>query len=145
MFEIAAATGRIGDMRNENILRVACLGTFAIKCLVPKLREFRDRFPRISIHLSKLRSFEELVRHDYDVGIRYRSGQWARMLSDRISAEEVFPICGPMLLKQKHGLRTPEDPRFHTIIRIESDVMRDYWQLWLPRCSIPRTDSIRIR
>jgi LysR family glycine cleavage system transcriptional activator len=101
MFEIAAATGRIG--------------------------------------------FEELVRHDYDVGIRYGSGQWARMLSDRISEEEVFPICSPMLLKQKHGLRTPEDLRFYTIIRIESGVMRDYWQLWLPRCSIPRTGSIRIR
>ena len=131
MFEIAAATGRIGDIRNENILRVACLGTFAIKCLVPKLREFRDRFPKISIHLTTLRSFEELLRHDYDVAIRYGNGQWARMLSDRITEEEVFPICSPTLLKQKPGLRTPADLRFYTIIRTESDVLRDYWQLWL--------------
>lgn len=131
MFEIAAATSRIGDIRNENVLRVACLGTFAVKCLVPKLGEFRNRFPKISIHLATLRSFEELLRHDYDVAIRYGNGQWPRMLSDRITEEEVFPICSPRLLRQKPRLRTPADLRFHTIIRTESDVLRDYWPLWL--------------
>jgi LysR family glycine cleavage system transcriptional activator len=131
MFEIAAATGRISDMRNENVLRVACLGTFAIKCLVPKLREFRSHFPKVSIHLTTLRSFEELLRHDYDVAIRYGNGQWPHMLSDRITEEEVFPICSPMLLEQNPGLRTLDDLCRQTIIRTESEVLRDYWPLWL--------------
>lgn len=131
MFEISAATNRVGDKRNENVLRVACLGTFAIKCLVPKLREFRARHPKISIRLTTLRSFEELVRHDYDVAIRYGNGQWPRVLADQISSEEVFPICSPRLVNGSPGLHKLDDLRFHTIIRTESDVLRDYWPLWL--------------
>lgn len=131
IFGISNATDRVADIQNENILRVACLGTFAIKCLVPKLREFRKRYPNISIRLTTLRSFEELVRHDYDVAIRYGDGQWPRMLIDRISAEEVFPICSPALMKSPPGLRSPDDLQFYTIVRLESDVLRDYWSLWL--------------
>jgi len=131
IFDISNATDHIGDIRNENILRVACLGTFAIKCLVPKLRDFRKLFPNISIRLTTLRSFEELLRHDYDVAIRYGGGQWPRVLADRITVEEAFPICSPALMKSTPGLRSPDDLQFHTVIRTESDVLHDYWSLWL--------------
>ena len=131
IFGISTATDRVGDVRNENILRVTSLGTFAIKCLVPKLRDFRELFPKISIRLTTVTSFEETARQDYDVAIRYGDGQWPRMLADRISVEEVFPICSRALLEAAPGLRSPEDLRFHTVIRTESEVLRDYWALWL--------------
>jgi LysR family transcriptional regulator, glycine cleavage system transcriptional activator len=130
LFQISIATTRAGYSRNENVLRIASLGTFAIKCLVPKLHKFRKKYPKISIHLTTTTSFRELLQHDYDIEIRYGSGDWKNMSADRISEEEVFPICSPRLLKSGSGLRTPDDLRFHTIIRTESDVLRDYWQLW---------------
>jgi LysR family glycine cleavage system transcriptional activator len=131
MFEIMAATNRVGDAAQENVLRVACLGTFAIKSLIPNLSKFRKRHPGIILRLTTLKSFEDIVRHDYDVAIRYGDGQWPRTLADKIADEEVFPICSPKLLNADPPLRCVEDLRQHTIIRTESAVLRDYWDLWL--------------
>jgi LysR family transcriptional regulator, glycine cleavage system transcriptional activator len=131
MFEIVSATNRVGDAVSENILHVACLGTYAIKCLIPNLSKFRMRYPDITLRMTTLKSFEEIVRHNYDVAIRYGDGRWPRMLADKIADEEIFPICSPTLLNSDRPLRHLDDLRRHTIIRTESPVLRDYWDLWV--------------
>src|SRR5918998_2346871 len=49
LFGISAATERAMDSNKENVLTVACLGTFAIKCLIPNLGKFRERNPDIAL------------------------------------------------------------------------------------------------
>jgi LysR family glycine cleavage system transcriptional activator len=50
-------------------------------------------------------------------------------------AEELFPVCSPMLLNGANPLRRPEDLARHTLLH--ATVSREDWQLWLTAAGLP--------
>jgi LysR family glycine cleavage system transcriptional activator len=135
--QITAATDRVVDSNRGNVLNVASLTTFAVKCLIPHLQDFRRRHPDIQLRIGTVVSFELLQHHDYDVAIRYGTGDWRGFVAHKIAPEEVFPVCSPRLLKSGPALRWPSDLRHHTVIRISSFALRDEWPTWLELAGIP--------
>lgn len=135
--QITVATDRVLDANRGNVLSVACLTAFAVKCLIPHLKEFRRRFPDILLRIGTVVSFDLLQHHDYDVAIRYGTGEWRGFVSHKIADEEVFPVCSPRLLKSGFKLRRPEDLRKHTVIRTSSFALRDDWPMWLEHAGVP--------
>lgn len=135
--QITAATDRVVDANRGNVLNVACLTTYAVKCLIPHLRDFRRRNPDIQLRVGTVVSFDLLQHHDYDVAIRYGTGEWRGFVSEKIGEEEVFPVCSARLLKSGPKLRRPEDLRLHTVIRTSSFALRDEWPMWLELAGVP--------
>ena len=129
--ELAAATERAADHGDENVLRVECLGTFAIKCLIPHLSDFRARYPRMTVRIRTVQTVTPTEQPDFDVAIWHGSGRWPGMHSVALSPEEVFPVCSPRLLREGPRLKTPEDLTLHTAIRTASLILRDEWPFWL--------------
>jgi LysR family transcriptional regulator, glycine cleavage system transcriptional activator len=130
LLQLAEATNRTADRARESVLTLACLNTFAIKCLLPALGEFRAIAPGLSLRIRTVISFENLPRHDYDVAIRYGVGEWPGLVSRRITWDEVFPVCAPALARGRR-LRRPADLANHVCIRTVSPNLRDDWPLWL--------------
>lgn len=135
--QITVATNRVVDANRGNVLNVACMTTFAVKCLIPHLKDFRQLHPDIQLRISTVVSFDLLQYHDYDVAIRYGTGEWRGFVAKKIAAEEVFPVCSPRLLKSGPKLRRPEDLRLHTVIRTSSFALRDEWPIWLEQAAVP--------
>jgi LysR family glycine cleavage system transcriptional activator len=135
--QIAAATDRIIEKNRENVLTVACLTAFAVKCLIPHLGDFRHRHPNIVLRIGTVVSFDLLQHHDYDVAIRYGSGNWRDLVSHKIAPEEVFPVCSPRLLRSGMELKRPSDLRAYTVIRTSSFALRDEWPQWLEIAGVP--------
>jgi LysR family glycine cleavage system transcriptional activator len=135
--QITTATDRVVDSNRGNVLNVASLTTFAVKCLIPHLQDFRRCHPDIQLRIGTVVSFELLQHHDYDVAIRYGTGDWRGFVAHKIAPEEVFPVCSPRLLKSGPALRRPPDLRHHTVIRISSFALRDEWPTWLELAGIP--------
>jgi LysR family glycine cleavage system transcriptional activator len=135
--QITAATDRVADTNRGNVLTVACLTAFAVKCLIPHLKDFRRRHADILLRIGTVVSFDLLQHHDYDVAIRYGTGEWRGFVSDKIATEEVFPVCSARLLKSGPKLQRPEDLRRHTVIRTSSFALRDEWPMWLEAAGIP--------
>ena len=123
--QITAATDRVIDKHRGNVLTVACLTAFAVKCLIPHLGDFRRRHPDIVLRIGTVVSFDLLQHHDYDVAIRYGSGSWRGFATHKIAPEEVFPVCSPRLLKSGMKLKIPSDLHQHTVIRTSSFALRD--------------------
>jgi LysR family glycine cleavage system transcriptional activator len=140
--EVMVATDRaIGRHRGDE-LTIGCLGTFAQKCLIPMLPNFRKKNPGIAVRLRTLVPFGEQPRDDFDVSIRYGLDDWPGMTTWKINDEEVFPVCGPALMRGPRALRTPEDLRHHTMLRTSSPlILRDDWPLWLEVAGIPRLSA----
>jgi LysR family glycine cleavage system transcriptional activator len=136
--ELQVATDRAIDRQRGDVLTVACLGTFALKCLFPNLEDFRRRHPNVQLRVRTLVPFAVTAIEDYDVSIQYgASSDWPNMLARRISDEELFPVCSPRLLQGAHPLRTPEDLRRQVIIRTSSPlVLRDDWPLWMEKAGV---------
>jgi LysR family transcriptional regulator, glycine cleavage system transcriptional activator len=130
LFKIAEATGRAQELNNEKSLVVASLGTYSTKCLLPKLPAFKACNPDIRLRLLIADSFDRLDPNSYDIGIRYGTGDWPRLQVDRLTHEQAFPVCSPDFLPQGMSWRSPKDLLNHTLIRIESQMLRDLWPLW---------------
>jgi len=141
--EVMVATDRaIGRHRGDE-LTIGCLGTFAIKCLIPLLPNFRRKYPDVAVRLRTLVPFGEQLHEDYDVSIRYGLDDWPGMATWKINEEQVFPVCSPRLLRGARALRAPEDLRHHTMIRTSSPlILRDDWPLWLEQAGIPEISVV---
>jgi LysR family transcriptional regulator, glycine cleavage system transcriptional activator len=131
IMEISAATDRAADQSDENVLTVQCLGLFALKRLLPHLHEFRAAHPGILVKLRTTHLFENGVYPDFDIAIWHGLGDWPGMSAEKLTEEEVFPVCSARLLASGPSLKSPDDLEQHTIIRTSSIILRDEWPLWL--------------
>lgn len=129
LFDLSAATSRLVEARRVGSLTVACLNGFGMKCLLPSLPEFRVLHPEVALRITTVTSFEHLYRHDYDVSIRYGTGDWPGKVVERITSEDIFPVCSPAF-QREHELRKPSSLRRQTVIKTESHVLRDFWPIW---------------
>jgi len=136
--ELQVATDRAVGRRQENVLTVACLGTFAIKCLFPALGDFVARNPDIGLRVRTLVPFVQARPDDYDISIQYgMDADWPGFVAQRITTEQLFPVCSPRLLEGSSPLREPGDLTNHVIIKTVSPlILRDDWRLWLNKAGL---------
>ena len=137
--ELLVATDRVIDRQRGDILTIASLGTYSIKCLIPKLKTFTEANPHISVRIRTMVPSEQAVANDYDVSIQYGQKQdWPHLVAYPLGQEEFFPVCAPSLLRRKGGLSSPSDLARHTIIRTASPfTLRDDWPVWQEKAGIP--------
>ena len=133
--QISVATDRASAVNDERVLTIQCLGTFAIKRLLPILPLFRSAYPSISLKLFTVQSFQVHMPHSFDVGVWHGTGEWPNVQVDRLGDEEIFPVCSAELL-EKEPLALPEDLQGKTIIRTTSPILSDEWPFWLDHAGV---------
>jgi LysR family glycine cleavage system transcriptional activator len=135
--EIAIATDRASRRSGQKILTITSPQAYAIKFLLPRLDEFRSLQPDIAIQIRAVLSYEQMVRHDYDVAIRYGSGNaWRGWHAERLTWEELFPVCSPKFSSARR-LKIPTDLASCTAIRSSSRSLPDEWPGWLGFAGVP--------
>ncbi|WP_340149830.1 transcriptional regulator GcvA [uncultured Sneathiella sp.] len=136
IFALSNATDRAAESSDERTLTVQCLGTFAVKRLLPILPEFQREYPDIDLNLKTIQSFEAQFHNDFDVAIWHGTGGWEGVTSMAMDEEEVFPVISPDLLKNNPSLRRPEDLIHYPVIRTSSLILQDEWPFWLAKVGV---------
>jgi|TARA_R100000455_G_C6273329_1_gene130824 LysR family glycine cleavage system transcriptional activator len=136
IFALSNATDRAAESSDERTLTVQCLGTFAVKRLLPILPEFQREHPDIDLNLKTIQSFEAQFHNDFDVAIWHGTGGWEGVTSMAMDEEEVFPVISPDLLKNNPTLRRPEDLIHYPVIRTSSLILQDEWPFWLAKVGV---------
>ena len=131
IIEISAATDRAADNSDERALTVQCLGTFAIKRLMPLLHDFQQQNPNIMLNLRTIQTFENRLHQNFDVAIWHGAGGWEGVTAHKLEEEEIFPVCSPRLLEEGPELTNPSGLTAYPIIRTSSLILRDEWPFWL--------------
>jgi acyl-coenzyme A synthetase/AMP-(fatty) acid ligase/DNA-binding transcriptional LysR family regulator len=130
---LATATNATKRQRASTVLTIACLPTYAVRCLIPVLPQFQALHPEITVHLMTSSVFTDFDRDNYDVAIRYGSGHWNAARSDLLREEEFFPVCAPQLLQGGSG--PVEGPALLANLRqIRTyfySMYQDGWPSWL--------------
>lgn len=67
---------------------------------------------------------------DVDAAIRDGRGRWAGLRADWLTADHLFPVCGPALLRGDKPLRMPADLAHHTMPHTSAGD-DDNWRPWL--------------
>ena len=134
--DLRLATDRLLRKDGDRVLTVSTLASFAAKWLLPRLSSFQQAHPDIDVRITSSTRLVDFRRDDVDAGIRYGRGHWPGLRADWLTADELFPVCSPALLKGDRPLQSPQDLAHHTLLH-SSGGYDDDWRLWLTAAGQP--------
>jgi LysR family glycine cleavage system transcriptional activator len=131
---IAEGTAEIfGDLARVRLM-VRATTSFAALWLVPRLMHFRARHPDIEFRLTSSIWAADYPDPAVDLEIRYGTGRWSGLKADRITWDELFPVCSPGLTQGAQRLQKPEDLARCTLLHVFG--FRDGWPEWLAKAGL---------
>jgi len=104
---LAVEKMRRADVKKQLIVTVET--SFSTTWLVPKLDQFRARYPEIDVLIDSNQHIADLTKESVDIAIRYGVERESNMFVHRLFADQIFPACSPALIKGASKLRTLED------------------------------------
>src|SRR5947209_2029443 len=138
--DLRLATDRLLRRDNDHVLTVSTLSSFAAKWLLPRLPAFQEAHPGIDVRITTSTSLVDFNHGDVDAAIRYGRGRWSGLRADWLTADELFPVCSPALLKGDKPVRRPDDLAGQTLLHT-SGAYGDDWRLWLTAAGLPANIS----
>ena len=98
-------------------IRLSVPHTAALHVLLPRLREFSERYPDISLEISADNGFVDIIQDGFDAGIRLRSDVPRDMVAVPITPPvHVAVVASPDYLEQHGTPMTPADLQHHLCI-----------------------------
>lgn len=129
--------------RNAGIL-VGSPPGFAFLWLLPRLLNFDDSNPEISISLSTDPQSRDPALSEADVYICYSAGGFPGLHAEQLMQEHMSPVCAPKLAERLHNI---SDLKEHTILQdnLETADMPSTWEFWARECDVtlPRFQRTR--
>ncbi|MEY8197720.1 MAG: transcriptional regulator GcvA [Colwellia sp.] len=127
---LSIATEEIFGQGRTDLLNIKVNLVFFLKWLAPKMSHFRALYPDINLQItSNIWSDEREKSADNDFEIRYGKGKWQSLKSERLTWDELFPVCSPDFLKKNPSLLTPDDLPNHTLLHVIG--YEEGWGHWL--------------
>lgn len=133
--------GSVTRLRHESItrrisgvVRVNAMASFALSWLIPRLADFRARYPDIDVQISTTSRRLRYVGDAFDVGVRSGPEDAAGLTSIPLMPDLRLPACSPAILLS-HPIRTVADLRNHTLLHSTST--RTAWSDWLREAGSP--------
>lgn len=97
-------------------LHLSSLPTFAAKWLIPRLPQFQQQHPQITLHFVPYVHSYDFERPELDCSILFGDGHWPGAHAHYITGNEVALIA-PRTLPADDAIDTPADVAHHTLMR----------------------------
>lgn len=144
---IVSGMSRISDAVEEIIRRqdldsltISVLPGFAVQWLFPRLIEFDERHPGISIALKTTDELTDVARGEADLAIRYGCGDYPDLLVEKLLDDDLFPVCSPAYLSANGPILNPQDLMSHTLLFDDTrpiNGIEPTWKHWFELTGTP--------
>lgn len=126
---LTSATNELFGHKRVEALNIRCSLVFFNCVLGPKLPAFYQHCPKADLRFTTniWRSSGGLDA-GVDMEIRYGRGDWSGLNSERLTVDQLMPVCSPALLKEK-PLHTISDLKQHTLLHVIG--YEEGWGHWL--------------
>ncbi len=138
---LIAATDRIRKEDASGIITVSTAPCFAARWLLPRLRRFLERHPRLDVRVASSLRFPDFASQNIDVGLCYGQGGWEGMRAELFLTSNLFPVCNPKLIRRDKPLREPSDLRHYTLLH--SGINEEDWPKWFNAAGVEDIDISR--
>jgi LysR family transcriptional regulator, glycine cleavage system transcriptional activator len=135
---LAAGAREVFGPRRADVLTIRCVVGFAVNWLAPRLPDFMARHPDIALRLISSVWNEDGGGEAFDLDIRYGDGKWPGVNSERLTHEELQPVCSPTMIKDGL-LKTPADLLGQTLIHVLG--YKEGWALWLKKAGVKQASA----
>ncbi|WHZ11708.1 MAG: Transcriptional regulator, LysR family [Burkholderiaceae bacterium] len=137
---LVGAVAAIADAGAPTPLRVTSPNAFASRWLVPRLPNWRERYPDIPLEIIGTDAVLDLRSGDADVAIRYARTMPAGFVVRELSRDTFFPVCSPALLASDgHAIERASDLLRFPLIHFDwmtRDPQAPTWRHWLATASL---------
>lgn len=114
----------------HRVLTVSAVPSLSAEWLVPRLHRFSEQHPAIDVLLHPSVELVDLEHSRVDLGVRYGSGAYPGLLSERLFDDEIFPVYSPRMLNGRRPLRSPGELRAYPLIHTEWTPDAGHWPGW---------------
>ncbi|SLN53471.1 Glycine cleavage system transcriptional activator [Roseovarius albus] len=130
----------VEDVQSEKVegkLRIDCMPAFASQWLIPRLRKFTDRFPKVSIQIVPSHPPHTGLDQSADLAILFGRPNWPDASITTLKEIEFFPVCAPSILNTRR-LRTADLAQF----RLFDGLDVSHWHEWFAARGVPLPRSV---
>jgi LysR family transcriptional regulator, glycine cleavage system transcriptional activator len=125
---MAAACRRLQQSDGGPALTIAALPSFATIWLIPRLSQFFQDHPEVSIKVIYAFSGHKVDFDEVDIAVLWGPGEWEGCRSTRLLPGSTVPICNPNYLEKEGPFDVPQailgKPLLHDTDRLD-------WQNWM--------------
>lgn len=147
---VAGALGAIGaatdDVRQgvRNSLYVHASPSFASLWLMPRIAQFAQAHPGVSLFLSASHTHSDFALGQVDLDIRYGVPTWPQLVVKPIFREPIMPLASAAFI-ERHQLRTPADLLQVPLIQSTVGVVQwaDWFAMYQPQKKKPERFALR--
>ena len=125
---LSDGTQEVFGERHSDILTIRSVVGFSVNWLAPRLPDFHAKHPNIALRIVSSVWNEEVGNPNFDLDIRYGTGNWSGLRADRLTWDTISPVCAPSLIEQKKIERI-EDLANHNLIHVLG--YEEGWAKWL--------------
>jgi len=113
---IAQAASDISAAKSSHTLRISAPPALSFKWLMPKLGEFYQLHPGVSVVLDESLQLVTFKNDGFDGAIRFADGQFDNLNSDLLITLKIYAVASPAYI-EKHGrLESIASPQGHHLI-----------------------------
>ena len=123
--------------QGANSIELAVVPTFGTQWLLPRLKDFQQKHPEVTVNLTNRTRPFLFADTDFDAAIYFGDADWPGTESHRLMGENPMPVCSPTLLGQKTNLSPGEIAELPLL----QQTTRPYaWRQWFnsQNLNIPR-------
>lgn len=85
--------------QGANVIELAVVPTFGTQWLLPRLKDFQQRHPEVTVNLTNRTRPFLFADTAFDAAIYFGDGDWPGTESHRLMSENPLPVCSPSLLQ----------------------------------------------
>ena len=117
----------VKPVRDHRSVTISLSMSLAIKWLVPRLPEFRQKFPGIAVYLDTNDDVVDLDNSQVDVALRFGDPDWGGLHHELLTEEELIVVASPTLVAGRNLPMTPESIVRHPLLE---DEFTPAWEKW---------------
>jgi len=115
----------------SQVLVVSALPSFTQEWLMPRLVDFRTRWPNVDVLIQTDYRMADLSGDSADVAIRFgRGGFGDHLQADLLSTETVTPVCSPLILKRESSEYQRHELASFTLLNSSVRMIHEPWISW---------------
>ena len=83
----------VTSLKNNRSVTISLSVSLAIKWLVPRLPDFRIKYPDIAVYLDTNDDIVDLNNSEVDIALRFGVADWDNLHSELLTKEELIVVC----------------------------------------------------
>jgi DNA-binding transcriptional LysR family regulator len=113
--------------QGANVIELAVVPTFGTQWLLPRLKDFQQRHPEVTVNLTNRTRPFLFADTDFDAAIYFGDGEWPGARAHRLMGENPMPACSPALM---NGRRTLSVETIAQLPLLQQTTRPYAWRQW---------------